>query len=555
MVMPVGDGVSFSKLDQQSDLLFGIRLTMVNICYIEFGFDRWTDVCPLKDLLSNWDIVRSGFSLENSVSNLISDGVWRWPLDWLSRFPFLAQLHVPVLLDDMDDVILWRDRDGVLRPFSQKLKTQDRLRQWDVGPSIDFKPANTCPLYDLVPGLSWITSDGLSEIASKIGNPMMLDSFTSTMCNESWGRNSFASAMIEISSDLESKKCRWFVAIPNLEDQCPKVIKQESKITVKTNTDGFQTVRKRNATGNGKGNRVFTPKPKFVYRHVNNRNNVSTSKTPNKEGIPTGNMFSLLDNEDVKKEKRSVHSSGGKNNGISVVYEAAGTQIDESDDDDVENVYDETGLCEDVIVIASTSQVLHTKIILKADQKVVFCSFIYAAKYYIERRQLWESLQMHNHCIHDNPWVLMGDFNASLNLEDTFCSSSAINISMHDFKEHELNEVQKALDKDPACVSLREEEGVYLRAFNEATLDEERFLKQKAKLEWLRVGDSNSAYFHKTVKERVSRNRIDIITDMNNVTHTNNEVPTAFVEHYMNFLGSSAPVSNLDNRGLFSKKN
>ncbi|GKD94409.1 hypothetical protein Tco_1374246 [Tanacetum coccineum] len=78
---------------------------------------RWTDVCPLKDLLSNRDIVRSGFSLENSVSNLISDGVWRWPLDWLSRFPFLAQLHVPVLLDDMDDVILWRDRDRVLRSF------------------------------------------------------------------------------------------------------------------------------------------------------------------------------------------------------------------------------------------------------------------------------------------------------------------------------------------------------------------------------------------------------------------------------------------------------
>ncbi|GJR41737.1 putative RNA-directed DNA polymerase [Tanacetum coccineum] len=152
-------------------------------------FDRWTDVCPLKDLLSNRDIVRSGFSLENSVSNLISDGVWRWPLDWLSRFPFLAQLHVPVLLDDMDDVILWRDRDGVLRPFSvacvwdtirsradmvywynvvwfshciprhaihmwlviqQKLKTQDRLRQWDVGPSIDLNLLK-CPLCDLVP--------------------------------------------------------------------------------------------------------------------------------------------------------------------------------------------------------------------------------------------------------------------------------------------------------------------------------------------------------------------------------------------------------------------
>ncbi|GJR86146.1 hypothetical protein Tco_0210157 [Tanacetum coccineum] len=93
-------------------------------------FDRWTDVCPLKDLLSNRDIVRSGFSLENSVSNLIYDGVWRWPLDWLSRFPFLAQLHVLVLLDDIDDVILWRDRDGVLRSldFSVVMFWTDTIR-------------------------------------------------------------------------------------------------------------------------------------------------------------------------------------------------------------------------------------------------------------------------------------------------------------------------------------------------------------------------------------------------------------------------------------------
>ncbi|GJZ84738.1 zinc knuckle CX2CX4HX4C containing protein [Tanacetum coccineum] len=81
-------------------------------------FDRWADVCPLKDMLSNRDIARLGFSLNNSVSNLISDGAWRWPPDWLSRFPSMAQLHVPLLLDDMDDVILWRDRDDDLLSFS-----------------------------------------------------------------------------------------------------------------------------------------------------------------------------------------------------------------------------------------------------------------------------------------------------------------------------------------------------------------------------------------------------------------------------------------------------
>ncbi|GKB65855.1 reverse transcriptase domain, reverse transcriptase zinc-binding domain protein, partial [Tanacetum coccineum] len=108
------------------------------------------NVCPLKDILYNRDIARSGFSLDDSVSNLISDGVWRWPPDWLSRFPSMAQLHVPLLLDDMDDVILWRDRDGVWRSLMQKLKTQDRLRQWDVGPSIDLNLLR-CPLCDLVP--------------------------------------------------------------------------------------------------------------------------------------------------------------------------------------------------------------------------------------------------------------------------------------------------------------------------------------------------------------------------------------------------------------------
>ncbi|GKG30900.1 hypothetical protein Tco_0423388, partial [Tanacetum coccineum] len=58
--------------------------------------------------------------------------------------------------------------------------------------------------------------------------------------------------------------------------------------------------------------------------------------------------------------------------------------------------------------------------------------------------------------------------------------------------------VHEALDLNPNDLSLREDEAVYVQAFNEAKLDKERFLKQKAKIEWLEVGDSNSAYFHKS---------------------------------------------------------
>ncbi|GKC34214.1 hypothetical protein Tco_1046598, partial [Tanacetum coccineum] len=69
-----------------------------------------------------------------------------------------------------------------------------------------------------------------------------------------------------------------------------------------------------------------------------------------------------------------------------------------------------------------------------------------------------------------------------------------------------------------------QEEAAYVLAFNEALIMEERFLKQKAKIEWLRVGDSNSAYFHKAVKGRVSRSIIDVVSDSN---VTNQEVKDA----------------------------
>ncbi|GJY07843.1 reverse transcriptase domain-containing protein, partial [Tanacetum coccineum] len=42
-------------------------------------------------------------------------------------------------------------------------------------------------------------------------------------------------------------------------------------------------------------------------------------------------------------------------------------------------------------------------------------------------------------------------------------------------------------------------------------------LVQKAKLEWLQLGDSNTAYFYKVVKSQAARNRIDSVTTSNGV--------------------------------------
>ncbi|GJR53871.1 hypothetical protein Tco_1404392 [Tanacetum coccineum] len=88
---------------------------------------------------------------------------------------------------------------------------------------------------------------------------------------------------------------------------------------------------------------------------------------------------------------------------------------------------------------------------------------------------------------------------------------------------HKLDEVQKALDLKPADLSLRDEEAIYVQAFTNAKLDEERFLKQKAKVEWLEA-----------------------------VTGTS--VPDVFVNHYERFLGSHLACDELDVTDLFFKQ-
>ncbi|GJZ00389.1 hypothetical protein Tco_0517818 [Tanacetum coccineum] len=47
--------------------------------------------------------------------------------------------------------------------------------------------------------------DGFSVIATKLGTPLMLDSYTYDMCMQSWGRSSYARAMIELRADVELK--------------------------------------------------------------------------------------------------------------------------------------------------------------------------------------------------------------------------------------------------------------------------------------------------------------------------------------------------------------
>nr|GEV70328.1 hypothetical protein [Tanacetum cinerariifolium] len=77
----------------------------------------------------------------------------------------------------------------------------------------------------------------------------------------------------------------------------------------------------------------------------------------------------------------------------------------------------------------------------------------------------------------------------------------------------ELSSVQEELDKDPNNASHREVEMLFYHAYKEAALDEEKLLQKKTKIEWLREGDFNSAFFYNSLKGRTNRNRIEMVYD------------------------------------------
>ncbi|GJW53405.1 aspartic peptidase [Tanacetum coccineum] len=78
-------------------------------------------------------------------------------------------------------------------------------------------------------------------------------------------------------------------------------------------------------------------------------------------------------------------------------------------------------------------------------------------------------------------------------------------------------------------------------------------LKQKAKIDWLEAGDSNSSYFHKSIKCRNQQSRIEVVVNSDNIEVSGSHVPEVFVSHYEQFLGTSIECNELNVEGLFSK--
>ncbi|XP_056685479.1 uncharacterized protein [Spinacia oleracea] len=105
---------------------------------------------------------------------------------------------------------------------------------------------------------------------------------------------------------------------------------------------------------------------------------------------------------------------------------------------------------------------------------------------------------------------------------------------------HEMIAAQNAMHLNPTDQALADAELQAVQEYRTKHKAYLEFLRQKAKLEWLKAGDENTALFHQSIRSRNTHNQIYSIHDMNGVwTDTADGVSKAFLDFYSTLLGST----------------
>lgn len=110
--------------------------------------------------------------------------------------------------------------------------------------------------------------------------------------------------------------------------------------------------------------------------------------------------------------------------------------------------------------------------------------------------------------------------------------------------KHDLLNFQKDMSSPPSSSELIMEKnliGIYSRAL----LEEETFLKQKARVKWLKCGDSNSSFFFNSCKNRWNHNKILQLQDNDgNFASSHKDIAFIAVNYFSDLLGHPHPVSD-----------
>ena len=105
---------------------------------------------------------------------------------------------------------------------------------------------------------------------------------------------------------------------------------------------------------------------------------------------------------------------------------------------------------------------------------------------------------------------------------------------------HDMIAAQTSMHLDPADQSLADAELNAVQNYKNKHQAYLEFLKQKAKVSWIRDGDENTSLFHQSIKARNNHNQVYSIHGMDGIWRDNPaDISQAFLDYYTTLLGTT----------------
>ncbi|KAL4570389.1 hypothetical protein LXL04_026041 [Taraxacum kok-saghyz] len=160
-------------------------------------------------------------------------------------------------------------------------------------------------MIEVLEGGPWIIFDnpivirsGSSHIAWEFGKPLEVDSWTSNMCNDHWGRPAFMRILMEMSAEKE-----WRI------DMVDEIIKATVKSPI--DEDGFQKVERRNNNNNSRIDKREIRQNNQNQRQGQNGNLVKNNRTQSNTGGVGNSRYEHGQSSGSKQVKQGQNGNKG----------------------------------------------------------------------------------------------------------------------------------------------------------------------------------------------------------------------------------------------------
>ncbi|GJV82670.1 RNA-directed DNA polymerase, eukaryota, reverse transcriptase zinc-binding domain protein [Tanacetum coccineum] len=364
-----------------------------------------------------------------------------------------------------------------------------------------------------VPMKAWSVK-GISALASSIGKPIIMDEITSMMCVTRVGRIGFARVLVEIDAEKGIKdKFEIMYKSKNIAEGTKKIMNVEyswipcicSHCKVFGHTDSYCKSKSKNVIDDDS---VKTNENEFkvMQNGKYGREGFNMNKRTNmrrREDEGKGKDIDVNRGKDIEANVMNTNNekaSGGsmKKKDGEKVYKEGSTSMENSNEKEMLGSNRFTfldSLINEEELIPNTNQrkIVDEFLSRKNDDNNVEmngwnediksqknCTVIYVSNSRMERRKLWKDLEIQKIITGGIPWVILGDFNATLKVSEHSNGSANPSSEMSDFQECvnsiEIDDLHsegfhytwtKSL-KNPKCKTLKKLDRIMV---NEAFID------------------------------------------------------------------------------------